>query len=295
MTGLRDHNEIYQKFLRETEANSVDDKGLVSRIYLQVCQQIKEDARNLSRFDFLRWPSLADFSVPESWVPEECYDELRRNSEWGKRWRRLTRESKIGTPKDFSPDFGTSPILIHNAYHLLRYERATNKSLLNCDVIFEIGGGYGSFCSLLGNAGFSGLHVIYDLPHLSSVQRLYLTLSGFSEVPREEMSQRKEHGFCLIVDEHLDDAFKFFKSESNIRVGFVATWSLAETPLALRERIFPRFFPVCEQYLIAFQPAWESVNNVEYFSAFPNFRPELNWLKEEMPRIIYPPSSYLFA
>jgi hypothetical protein len=293
MTVFSDHNETYQKFLRETEANTVNE-WLASRHYLQRCQQIKEDARILDRFDFLRWPSLSDFSVPSSWIPSECYDELRRNPEWRERWFRLTRESKTGTPKDFSRDFGTSPILIQHAYHLLRYETATNKSLLNCDVIFEIGGGYGSFCRLLGNAGFSGLHVIYDLPHTSSIQRLYLTLSGFTEVPREEMSKREEHGFCLIVDEYLDDAFNFFKS-SNLRVGFVATWSLSETPMSVRERIFPRFYRICEQYLIAFQPAWERINNVDYFSAFPNFRPELNWLKEEMPRTIPPVSSYLFA
>jgi hypothetical protein len=146
----------------------------------------------------------------------------------------------------------------------------------------------------LANGGFSGLHVICDLPHISSIQRLYLTLSGFTEVPREEMSQRQEHGFCLIVDEHLDNAFNFFKS-SNSRVGFVATWSLSETPMFVRERIFPRFFQVCEQYLIAFQPAWETISNVDYFSAFPNFRPELNWLKEEMPRTNPPPNFYLFV
>jgi hypothetical protein len=293
MTNLGDHNGIYQKFLEETEANSVDER-LATHHYVERCREIKENARIRNRFDFLRWPSLADFSVPESWIPSACYDELRRSPEWSERWFRLTRESKIGTPKDFSRDFGTSPILVQHAYHLLRYETATNKSLLNCDAIFEIGGGYGSFCRLLRNAGFSGLHIIYDLPHISSIQRLYLTLSGFTEVPREEMSQREEHGFCLIVDEYLDNAFNFLKS-GNVRVGFVATWSLSETPMSVRERIFPRFYQVCQQYLIAFQPAWQTINNVDYFAAFPTFRPELNWLKEEMPRTVPPPSFYLFA
>ena len=293
MTDLGDHNEIYQQFLRETEANSVDQR-LATHHWVQRCQQIKEDARIGNRFDFLRWPSLADFSVPDSWIPSECYDELRRSPEWNRRWFRLTRESKVGTPKDFSRDFGTSPILVQHAYHLLRYERATNKSLLNCDVIFEIGGGYGSFCRLLRNAGFSGLHVIYDLPHISSIQRLYLTLSGFTEIPREEISQQEERGFCLIADDYLDSTFNFFES-NNIRVGFVATWSLSETPMSVRERIFPQLYQVCEQYLVAFQPAWQTINNVGYFSALPISRPELNWFKEEMPGTTPPPSFYLFA
>jgi hypothetical protein len=285
MADPGDHNGIYQNFCRRPGRIPLI-RGLRPIIGYSDASKSRHIG---NRFDFLRWPSLSDFSVPESWIPPSYCDELRKSPEWSERWFPLTRESKIGTPKDFSRDFGTSPILVQHAYHLLRYETATNKSLLNCDAIFEIGGGYGSFCRLLRNAGFSGLHVIYDLPHISSVQRLYLRLSGLTEVPREEMSQREKHGFCLIADEYLDTAFNFFKS-SNIRVGFVATWSLSESPMSVRERIFPRFYPVCEQYLIAFQPAWENINNADYFSAFPTFRPELNWFKE-----IVPPGFYLFA
>jgi hypothetical protein len=108
-------------------------------------------------------------------------------------------------------------------------------------------------------------------------------------VPREEISRREKHGFCLIADEYLDAAFNLFKS-GNLRVGFVATWSLSESPMSVRERIFPRFHSVCEQYLIAFQPAWENISNVDYFSAFPTFRSELNWFKGKVP-----PGFYLFA
>ena len=49
--------------------------------------------------------------------------------------------------------------------------------------------------------------------------------------------------FCLLVDEYLDKAFNFFKS-SNSRVGFVATWSLSEAPMSVRERLFPRFYRI---------------------------------------------------
>jgi hypothetical protein len=293
MSDFPDPGQIYQRFLRDVETNSVDE-ALAGPHYFKRCQQIRQDARNANKFDFLRWPSLSDFSIPESWIPAECYEELQKNQQWDQRWYPLTRESKIGAPKDFSLDFGTSPILIQHAYHLLRYETTTCKSLLGCDFIFEVGGGYGSFCRLLKNAGFSGLHIIYDLPHTSSIQRLYLTLSRFIEVPYREMARRKEHGFCLVVDENLDETFSFLRS-GNYLVGFVATWSLSETSMAVRERIFPRFYPICGQYLIAFQPAWGSINNVEYFSRFAGFRPNLKWFTEEMPRTVPPPSLYLFA
>lgn len=290
MTKFSDHNETYRKFLREIEAQSLDET-LATNHWIQRCRELKEDARNGSQFDFLRWRSLGDFSVPDAWIPPVCYLELRNNPEWHRKWFELTRESKIGHPRDFSQDFGTSPILIQHAYHLLTYETVTSRSLLNCEVIFEIGGGYGSFCRLLRNAGFSGLHVIYDLPHISSIQRLFLTLSGLTEVPFDQISKRAEHGFCLITSQYLDDAFNFFIS-SNSRVGFVATWSLSESPMSVRERIFPRFHGVCEQYLIAFQPAWENINNFEYFSAFPVQRPNLKWWRLQISML---PSWYLFA
>ena len=77
--------------------------------------------------------------------------------------------------------------------------------------------------------------------------------------------------FCLLVDEYLDKAFNFFKS-SNSRVGFVATWSLSEAPMSVRERLFPRFYQICEQYLIGYQPVWEGNQQCRlffYFSEFP--------------------------
>jgi hypothetical protein len=285
-----DHNEAYQKFLLDIDAHSINE-SVATDHWLRRCKEIKRDAHNGSRFDFLRWPGLGDFSVPEAWIAPRWYDELRRSPDWAERWFPLTRENKIGSPKDYSLDFGTSPILVQHAFHLLKYETLTKHSLLDCDVILEVGGGYGSFCRLLRNSGFSGLHIIYDLPSVSCIQRLYLTLSGFTEVPREEMSKRDQHGYCLLTDEHLDSAFDFLKSSTN-RAGFVATWSLSESPMSVRERIFPRFYSIFDQYLIAFQPSWAMINNIDYFSAFPTSRPDLKWFKEQ----IQPdPSFYLFA
>jgi hypothetical protein len=70
--------------------------------------------------------------------------------------RKLTRDSKLGRPQDFTLDMGTSPILIQHAFHLLHYEDCTKTPFLDCDMIFEVGGGYGSFCRLLEAAGFGG-------------------------------------------------------------------------------------------------------------------------------------------
>ena len=294
LTEISDHDKIYKRFLQELDASLIDER-LAMSFWRQTCEEIRKDALIGNKFEFLRWPSVSVFSVPESSVAPECYNQLRGSAEWDGRWYNLTRDSMVGTPRNFSRDFGTSPILVQHAYHLLRYETATGKSLLDCDAIFEVGGGYGSFCRLLRNSGFKGLHVIYDLPHISSIQRLYLTLSGFSEASPGEMITQLSNGhrFCLITDDYLDNTLNLFKS-NNIRVAFVATWSLSEMPMSARERIFPRFHPVCEQYLITFQHEYinlnnveYNLNNVEYFETVRLSRPELNWKREDVNPYFY--------
>ncbi len=283
-----DHDQIYRTFLSEIDAAEISD-GLATPLWSDVCRRIRHDANEENKFEFLRWPSLGDFSSPESWVPPICYTTLRSSHSWSTKWFRLTRDTKLGRPKDFSRDFGTSPILVQHAYHLLRYEAVTGRSLVDCDVIFEVGGGYASFCRLLKNAGFSGLHIIYDLPHVTAIQRLYLGLSGFEEVSPPEISRQLQHAFCLISDAALNETFDTLAA-SKLRVGFVATWSLSEFPLPARERVVPRFLDVCSQYLIAYQPYFTDVNNVEYFDSILRRHPELGWQKEEIP-----PSFYLFS
>jgi hypothetical protein len=288
MPTVQSHDQIYQTFLSEIDAAAVPD-GLATPLWTEVCRQIQHDAHTYDRFGFLHWPSLNNFSVPEAWIPQMWYTTLRINPCWSTRWFPLTRDTKVGSPKDFSLDFGTSPILVQHAYHLLRYETATGHSLVDCDIIFEVGGGYGSFCRLLKNAGFKGLHIIYDLPHVVAIQRLYLGASGFDEVPQAEISQRNHHGFCLVSDDALNSAFNILAA-CKLRIGFVATWSLSEFPLGARERVLPRFLDICSQYLVAYQPHFLGINNEEYFDALREQRPELGWQKEDVS-----PSFYLFA
>ncbi len=285
---IYDHNEIFKRFLLVME-KSILASDEATEHWRSRCVQFKEDARQRNRFEFLRWPSLTDFSVPESYVPAECYDTLRQHPDWVTRWFPLTRETKVGSPKDFSRDFGTSPILVQHAHHLLRYEVVTGKSLLDCDVIFEFGGGYGSFCRLLKNAGFGGLHAIYDLPQVSHIQRLYLTLSGFIEVPKEEIAPRSSHAFCLLTGDDIEGVLRPL-IVSGAEVGFVATWSLGEAPIAVRQKLFPRLHSVCSKYLIAYEAIWDGIDNIAYFDAFYRSRPELDWRREEKL-----PNYYLFG
>jgi hypothetical protein len=300
--AVENHDAIYKRFLKDLDASLIE-ANLAAGFWQQTCEDIRNDAVNGNKFDFLRWPSLSVFSVPESSVAPACYDELRSSADWDGRWFALTRDSVIGTPRDLSRDFGTSPILIQHAYHLRRYEVATGTSLIDCDVIFEVGGGYGSFCRLLRNAGFNGLHIIYDLPHVSCIQRLFLRLSGYTEIDAGDAGSKiNEHRFCLISDDRLDTVFELLKAIPR-KAAFVATWSLSEMPISARQRIFPRFHEVSNRYLIAFQHEFVNlgdvaynIENIEYFDAVRSTRPELKWYIEDInPKFYVRRHQYLFA
>src|SRR5215472_10872410 len=192
--ALSDHDKIYEHFLKRMGDLSGSDVAATD-LWKGVCKKIEDDALRGNRFDFLRWDSLTDagISSPDHWIAPFYYDTLREQPDWHTKWFPLTREAKVGNPKDFSRDFGTSPILVQHAYHILRYEGSTSRSLLDCGAIFEFGGGYGSFCRLLRNMGFNGIHIIYDLPHVANIQRLYLRLSGYNEIHPTDLTVRGSH------------------------------------------------------------------------------------------------------
>ncbi|TGQ69346.1 MAG: hypothetical protein E5V49_14625 [Mesorhizobium sp.] len=296
-TRATNHDEMYKRFLNDMDTSIVDQK-LTMGFWQQTCEAIKKDAITGSRFDFLRWPSLTVFSVPESHIGPECYSELRASPEWESKWFNLTRDHMVGTPRNFSRDFGTSPILAQHAYHLYRYEVATGSSLIDCDVVFEVGGGYGSFCRLLRNSGFKGTHIIYDLPHVNSIQRLFLSMCGFQEVSTTDINSfNSKNGFCLVSDAHLDETLHLLKS-TKPRVSFVATWSLSEMPISARERIFPRLHEICDRYLIAFQNEFinlsdtrYNIHNAEYFDALRSEKPDVKWHTQS----INARNQYIFA
>jgi hypothetical protein len=184
---------------------------------------------------------------------------------------------------------GTSPILIQHAYHLSHYEYRTKTPFLDCDMIFEVGGGYGSFCRLLRAAGFRGLHIIYDLPGVSEVQRLFLQCSGIPELKTDAIREGGSSGFCLLTDSNLELALDYCEKRS-ARLGFVATWSLSEAPIVVRTRLFPRLHRIVVKYLISYEPTWDGLDNDRYFDEFRNNSLVKSWVQSELPG-----SRYLFA
>lgn len=117
---------------------------------------------------FLTWPGVVGtmfVAQPEYVQPE--WDELQ-DADAG-RWGRVTAGEYGGAP---------NTNLIHQAYHLHQWERASGRNVAALDSIIEVGGGYGALAVVARRAGFVGQYTIYDLPEVSLLQRFYLAQMG---------------------------------------------------------------------------------------------------------------------
>ena len=211
--------------------------------------------------DFLSWSN--DVHHEELPVFNIWYDALLANPDWESRWKRLSRKAPWGNPHPFSRDAGTSPVTLQHAYHLMKYEQAAGQRFVeDLDVIIEVGGGYGNFCRMLRADGFRGTYAIIDLPHAREFQRAYLRLCGDMDVTDEV---KLVPGAALLLEKDIPELLKLVAGK---RVGFVATWSLSETPMAFRDKLFPALHADTRKYLIASQWPWhhtDGISNEDYF------------------------------
>ena len=249
--------------------------------------------------NFANWPSLREISVDTGAVPQQWLHEMQCDPDWFWRWYQLTRDNYIGNPKPYGELRWTSPILVEHTYNLFKYEKKTKHSLMDCDIIFEIGGGYGLFCRLIMNAGFNGVYLIYDLPHLHAIQRLFLTWNGFNEA--SFIKDDKEKLFSLITAQAAEDALRYLQmlkaAERKMKIGVVATWSLSEMPLEKGKDIMHPLSLMTDRFLLAYQSKYESIDNISYFDNLKSKREDLVWYNWQEPHQSYYPhqSFYLMA
>jgi radical SAM protein with 4Fe4S-binding SPASM domain len=218
--------------------------------------------------NFLSWTNDVDHEDARFYDP--WYDALRASPEWSSRWERLSRRAAWGLSHVYSRDEGTSPVVFQHAYNVMRYEAAAGERFLDgVEVVVEVGGGYGNFARMLREDGFAGPHVILDLPHIREFQRAFLQLCGVKVTTDVELVD----GVTLLIEKDIPALLDAVKGK---RVAFVATWSLSETPLELRAKLFPALHASCVRYLIASQwpvhridegTAFE-VDNEKYFTSF---------------------------
>ncbi len=234
------------------------------RFLLRLAELVEtSDVRQFLQWDVIR---KSMFVGDAPYVRQELAY-LQGRDDWSSRWAPAIEETHAGlpTPCHFRPT--SSGNLIHHAYHVAQYERVTGQPISELNCVFEFGGGYGSMCRLFHNLGFHGSYVIFDMPPFSLLQEYYLSTIGVTTRDLDAFASNPTGTCCVSHLNALGAAIDASQSADRSRNLFLATWSLSECPLALRESILPLLGPFgC--HLFGFQAQFEDIDNVAYFRQF---------------------------
>jgi hypothetical protein len=170
--------------------------------------------------DFLKWSTVqATMLVGEgaSYIPLE-----RAMLASARYWEQVTR----WTDQDAAN-------LLHQAFHLLMFERLLGLPLSWYRTIQEFGGGYGAMARVTRRLGFPGRYAIFDLPECQDLQRRYLTEdeAEWGTLERPEL--------------------------------FISCYGLSETPVEGRTRFLAQCQP--QATAILFLETYEGIDNMEWF------------------------------
>ncbi len=239
--------------------------------------------------EFLRWDVIREtmFVGNAEYISKELKF-LKNLPDWENRWQNAIKESHVGHPPPYWRHLQSSGNLIHNAYHLAQFEAKTGVPNNSAGFVFEFGGGYGSLCRLFHNLNFSEKYVIFDLPVFSALQRFFLKSIGITVHSADSFKMAKAGVVCVSNLEQLKTIIS-----NHIEVGnsmFIATWSMSETPVSLRESILPIILNF-DRFLIAYQDKFEGVNNKDFFNNWMNTKNNnikwYNWEIEHLPNNFY--------
>lgn len=162
--------------------------------------------------------------------------------------------------------------MIHNAYNLSFLIGHFNVDIGKIESIVEFGGGFGSMPKLIKDLGFNGKYTIFDFPEFIALQKYYLN------------STHTKGNF-----EFIDQISKISLLDPDI---FIATWSLSESPLNIRDE-FLRKVGKPKYILIGYQEKFEEVDNVKYFNQYANDNKDYDWKTWEINHL--PKNYYLIG
>lgn len=240
---------------------------------------LKENIKKFLRWDIIRNTMFVGYS-------NYAYIELKylkSKYEWKKLWRNAIKESSVGHPIPciFYPF--SSCNLIHHAYHIAKFEEKIKCKVKDVDFIFEFGGGYGSMCRLCYNLGFRGRYLIFDLPQFSILQEYYLKSLGFKIKSLDTFSNLESGIICLSDKKSLEKILsELDQKESKL---FIATWSLSETPISVREKILP-LVSNFQFFLVGFQNNFGEVNNIDFFANWKSIMNKTTWYSWEISHLL---------
>ena len=224
---------------------------------------------------FLRWDVVAHtmFLAHAPYVRMELRY-LQSRPDWSHRWSRAIGEDSVGDPNRYFFYPASSANLIHHAYHLAQFEERSGCRVDQMDDIVEFGGGYGSMCRLVHRLGFAGRYLIFDLPAFSALQRFFLESLSFPVVaPPTWLASRR--GVCCTSEIEVFESLCADAARSDSPM-FLATWSLSEAPLSLRDHVM-RSVSRFKAFLIGYQDRFGEVDNLAAFDALTRSTTAVSW------------------
>jgi hypothetical protein len=228
---------------------------------------------------FLRLPPVMKTVHPR--IRSRSRDYLRyllASSRFSAALQRALTESPVGKPL-VNPNYPlTSPLLVQHGYHLVRLLEATDLDLATLRLVVDFGAGYGSFFRLLRNLGYRERYLIWDLPVMCALQRFYVR-NVFPTGPGGQPPGNLE---WLVSGDPAAATTVSSQCAEHQPSLFIATWSLSETPLAVRERIAPALAGFTH-VLCAYQRNFGEHDNVQYFQTLEKSLPGFDWLHAECP------------
>jgi hypothetical protein len=215
---------------------------------------------------------------------------LKGRPDWAARWRAALQETTVGHPVPYVFSPRSSATLIHHAHHVAQFEAQTRRRVDNLELIVEFGGGYGSMCRLLHRLGFSGKYIIFDLPPFCALQRYFLRTLGLPVKSPAEFVASKAGIVCVSSSEDLQTVLA--PNAPADHAMFLATWSLSEAPVAIRDAVLPHVSG-CECFLLAYQDRFGEVDNVGWFRAWQESKTGVAWSSSPIGHL--PGNYYLFG
>lgn len=198
-------------------------------------------------YGFMGWPCIYHTMLQNHWpdvVHFEASDMLFGNEPW--------LPTSPAMPHPFYPvDYYSaytegrySLNLIHQMYHLWKWQQVTGRKIADLDMIIEFGGGYGAMALVARRMGFRGSYFIQDLPEFELLQEFFL-----SNADPYSGTTFFSHGNTWIGD----------KPASLL----IAGYSLSECDYSLRDKFLTE--NLADSYLLWYSDRFEDYDNVWYF------------------------------
>ena len=153
-----------------------------------------------------------------------------------------------------------------HVYHYFVLHITTSRTVLprNLRQIIEYGGGTGDNIPMLREMGFEGLHIVYDFMPMLIIHQFFLRISHWPAYYADDLTMETLEGrktLLVSCDEDvsrltslLDHSSSLSGSAAAQSTLFLATWSLTETNLEVREKVLRQVIDYGVKYiLIVFQ------------------------------------------